>query len=355
MRNIFKALAIILVLATIGQAAGGNFWPIGMILAIIFGYFGWRQTGSKTQNREFETLHQEVVNPKPKASGSQTAKELGLEQKFSKIISKIKESAGSFEITINRLDRYQLVQKNISGISTFTFEEMPEYLIIEWEVNSKVFGWHRLEWSFKFKRFGNDLDYLQQEALEKVTKEISKINESAMANPGDSYFPPKKPICIDQSEKDKFRNQYSTGSLTFDKLKLGQLFLCHIAREDHSANEIMTVLLYFKNMYCFMLETEGLITFDELDIDAIKEELEGDGFIQDEAHAKYFVSRRKFLMRFYTGDQDLDLDYKEVSGRIVGNDLMINIASAGFSHRLNLFTRETWLRNLKFYWAAEIG
>lgn len=44
MKIVFKILAILLIAATVGQFIAGNVWFIGIILAIIFSYLGWRES-----------------------------------------------------------------------------------------------------------------------------------------------------------------------------------------------------------------------------------------------------------------------------------------------------------------------
>jgi len=43
MKTFFKILCVLFVIASVGQLIGGNIFPLGIILAIVFGYFGWRE------------------------------------------------------------------------------------------------------------------------------------------------------------------------------------------------------------------------------------------------------------------------------------------------------------------------
>jgi hypothetical protein len=42
MKTFFKILSVIFGLATLGHLINGGFFVIGFILAITFGFFGWR-------------------------------------------------------------------------------------------------------------------------------------------------------------------------------------------------------------------------------------------------------------------------------------------------------------------------
>lgn len=44
MKTVFKTLSIICAIGFIGQLLGGNFFPMGLMLALVFGYFGWRES-----------------------------------------------------------------------------------------------------------------------------------------------------------------------------------------------------------------------------------------------------------------------------------------------------------------------
>lgn len=44
MKILFKILAVFFGLGFLGQLMGGEFFPIGLILALLFGYLGWKET-----------------------------------------------------------------------------------------------------------------------------------------------------------------------------------------------------------------------------------------------------------------------------------------------------------------------
>lgn len=43
MRILFKILAIFFGLGFLGQLVAGELFPIGLILALLFGYLGWKE------------------------------------------------------------------------------------------------------------------------------------------------------------------------------------------------------------------------------------------------------------------------------------------------------------------------
>jgi hypothetical protein len=47
MKIVLKVLSVFFGLGFIGQLVVGKFFPIGLILSIICGYFGWRETTEK--------------------------------------------------------------------------------------------------------------------------------------------------------------------------------------------------------------------------------------------------------------------------------------------------------------------
>ena len=47
MKIVFKVLAVVFALGFIGQLIAGNFFPIGLVLAIACGFFGWKESGEK--------------------------------------------------------------------------------------------------------------------------------------------------------------------------------------------------------------------------------------------------------------------------------------------------------------------
>lgn len=47
MKTVFKILAIIFALGFIGQLIAGNLFIAGLVLSIIFAYFGWRKSKIK--------------------------------------------------------------------------------------------------------------------------------------------------------------------------------------------------------------------------------------------------------------------------------------------------------------------
>lgn len=52
MRTLFKILAIIFALAALGSLTVGELWPLAIILALVFGYFGWCTQDEKQQSAE---------------------------------------------------------------------------------------------------------------------------------------------------------------------------------------------------------------------------------------------------------------------------------------------------------------
>lgn len=52
MKIVLKVLAVVFAFGFIGQMIAGNFFPVGLVLAIVCGYFGWKESGAKTTEGE---------------------------------------------------------------------------------------------------------------------------------------------------------------------------------------------------------------------------------------------------------------------------------------------------------------
>lgn len=54
MRMILKILSVLFALATLGQLMAGKFWPIGIVLAVVCGFFGFWGSGDEEDEAEKE-------------------------------------------------------------------------------------------------------------------------------------------------------------------------------------------------------------------------------------------------------------------------------------------------------------
>jgi len=53
MRTVFKILCVFFALGSLGQLVAGNLFLLGIVLAVVFGYFGWREN----KEPEFDEVH----------------------------------------------------------------------------------------------------------------------------------------------------------------------------------------------------------------------------------------------------------------------------------------------------------
>ena len=52
MKIALKVLTVVFALGFIGQMIAGNFFPVGLVLAIVCGYFGWKESGEKANEND---------------------------------------------------------------------------------------------------------------------------------------------------------------------------------------------------------------------------------------------------------------------------------------------------------------
>jgi|LSQX01.1.fsa_nt_gb hypothetical protein len=102
------------------------------------------------------------------------AKQGGMKHKYSKLIDNFLEEDG-FELAGVDNSSVTIVKSNIMGPEVILLLQTFGNITVQWKMESKEFGKHKLEWTFN--EFGD-----QDKMYNKVTEEISVYLENVISN-----------------------------------------------------------------------------------------------------------------------------------------------------------------------------
>lgn len=158
MKVVFKIIAIIFILAVLGQLVVGNFFIAGFILAGIFGYLGFRS--NKPDFKKTKSLKK--VN-----------RDISLVDRYPLLVGYIRSADKGVKIVKNMNHLLELELTGVGGTTKFTLTDKFDKFKVHWAINSPMFGFMSKVWEFDFP-----LDEFQ--AMETISNSLGDITNNAI-------------------------------------------------------------------------------------------------------------------------------------------------------------------------------